>query len=142
MSELSHKQQMFCREYLIDLNATQAAIRAGYHRNSARQQGARLLTNAAIRKLLSELTQTKMDGLAIDAKTLLSDMLAVLSIAKQEVITKRGAQQINAFKGIADSVGKHVAVQAFKENLKLTGETITTITCTLVRPKVDNRPRK
>ena len=35
MGKLSHKQEMFCREYLLDLNATQAAIRAGYSKNTA-----------------------------------------------------------------------------------------------------------
>ncbi|WP_193065956.1 terminase small subunit, partial [Hafnia alvei] len=32
---LNDKQEMFCREYLIDLNATQAAIRAGYSEKTA-----------------------------------------------------------------------------------------------------------
>ena len=41
---LSLKQAQFVREYLIDLNATQAAIRTGYSAKTAKQQGARLLT--------------------------------------------------------------------------------------------------
>lgn len=41
---LSAKQRRFCEEYIKDSNATQAAIRAGYAENSAKQQGARLLT--------------------------------------------------------------------------------------------------
>lgn len=45
---LTPKQQRFVQEYLIDLNATQAAIRAGYSKRTAKQQGARLLTNADI----------------------------------------------------------------------------------------------
>ena len=39
-SKLTEKQKRFCDEYLIDLNATQAAIRAGYSENSARTQAA------------------------------------------------------------------------------------------------------
>jgi phage terminase small subunit len=54
MAGLSPKQERFAQEYLIDLNATQAAIRAGYSPRSAKQQGARLLTKddvqAAIQK--------------------------------------------------------------------------------------------
>jgi phage terminase small subunit len=42
---LNAKQQRFVDEYLIDLNATQAAIRAGYSPRTAKQQGARLLTD-------------------------------------------------------------------------------------------------
>jgi phage terminase small subunit len=45
---LTKKRMAFIREYLIDFNATQAAIRAGYSERSARSQGHRLLTNADI----------------------------------------------------------------------------------------------
>jgi len=48
MPNLTPKQQRFVQEYLIDLNATQAAIRAGYSKSTAKQQGSRLLTNADI----------------------------------------------------------------------------------------------
>ena len=44
-SKLSDKQEMFCKEYLVDLNATQAAIRAGYSRNTAQPASSRLLLN-------------------------------------------------------------------------------------------------
>jgi phage terminase small subunit len=45
---LNPKRAAFVREYLIDLNATQAAIRAGYSPKTARAQGCRLLTDADI----------------------------------------------------------------------------------------------
>jgi phage terminase small subunit len=47
-NELTPKQRAFVREYLIDLNATQAAIRAGYSANSAEVEGSRLLRNAKV----------------------------------------------------------------------------------------------
>lgn len=43
-AKLAAKQQRFCDEYLIDLNATQAAIRAGYSPGTAEQAASRLLT--------------------------------------------------------------------------------------------------
>jgi phage terminase small subunit len=46
--ELTPKQRRFVDEYLMDLNATQAAIRAGYSTHTAEQQGARLLGNAKV----------------------------------------------------------------------------------------------
>lgn len=46
---LTAKQQLFAKEYLIDLNATQAAIRAGYNPNSANEQASRLLAKSNIR---------------------------------------------------------------------------------------------
>lgn len=45
---LTVKQERFVQEYLIDLNATQAAIRAGYSESTANQQGSRLLANVKI----------------------------------------------------------------------------------------------
>ena len=45
---LTEKQKRFVEEYLIDLNATQAAIRAGYSAKTANEQGARLLVNVSI----------------------------------------------------------------------------------------------
>lgn len=52
---LTDKQEMFCREYLVDLNATQAAIRAGYSDKTARSQANRMLTNVDIEKRIQEL---------------------------------------------------------------------------------------
>ena len=46
---MTTKQQRFVEEYLIDLNATQAAIRAGYSAKTANEQGARLLANVSVR---------------------------------------------------------------------------------------------
>ena len=47
--KLTPKQQLFVSEYLIDLNGTQAAIRAGYSHKTANEQSARLLANVSIR---------------------------------------------------------------------------------------------
>lgn len=56
MSEkkLTPKQERFVQEYLIDLNATQAAIRAGYSKKTANPQGARLLANVSVQAAISE----------------------------------------------------------------------------------------
>lgn len=48
LGSLTTKREMFVREYLIDLNATQAAIRAGYSRKSASSQGDHLLREPAV----------------------------------------------------------------------------------------------
>jgi len=47
---LTPKQRIFCREYLLDLNATQAAIRAGYSQKTADPQGPRLLGNVRVQR--------------------------------------------------------------------------------------------
>ncbi len=45
---MSPKQQRFAEEYVVDHNATQAAIRAGYSERTAKQQGSRLLTKVDV----------------------------------------------------------------------------------------------
>lgn len=52
--DLTPKQARFVDEYLIDLNATQAAIRAGYSAHTANEQGSRLLANVSIQAALAE----------------------------------------------------------------------------------------
>lgn len=53
--KLTAKQERFCHEYLIDLNATQAAIRAGYSRKTAKMAGSRLMTNDVIGRRIGEM---------------------------------------------------------------------------------------
>lgn len=54
VANLTAKQQRFCDEYLIDLNATQAAIRAGYSEKTACEQGARLLANVKVQAYIQK----------------------------------------------------------------------------------------
>ena len=63
----------FCQEYILDLNATQAAIRAGYSKNGARVTGHRLLTDTNIRTNIqnrkvqrSERTKIKADDVVLE----------------------------------------------------------------------------
>jgi phage terminase small subunit len=50
--KLTLKQEMFCREYLVDLNGTQAAIRAGYSEDTAKEIASQNLTKLNIKKKL------------------------------------------------------------------------------------------
>lgn len=80
MSELTEKQKRFCQEYVIDLNATQAAIRAGYSENSAGQIGEQNLKKLEIENFIKELQSDKSDELNIT----FNDMLRIeLSIAQK-----------------------------------------------------------
>lgn len=51
---MNAKQKRFCDEYLIDCNATQAAIRAGYSKKTAKVTGAKLLTNANLKNYIDK----------------------------------------------------------------------------------------
>lgn len=61
--KLTPKQKAFVDEYLIDLNATQAAIRAGYSKKTARSQGQRLLTNVDIQQAIEKRMDEKKEDL-------------------------------------------------------------------------------
>lgn len=52
---MTPKKERFCKEYVIDLNGTQAAIRAGYSTKTAKEQAARLLTNVNVQARVKEL---------------------------------------------------------------------------------------
>jgi len=54
MANLTSKQESFVREYAIDMNATQAAIRAGYSEKAAYSQGHRLLKNVEITEAIED----------------------------------------------------------------------------------------
>lgn len=51
------KQQIFCEEYLKDLNATQAAIRTGYSKKTAYSQGQRLLKKVEVQNRIKEIRE-------------------------------------------------------------------------------------
>lgn len=69
---LPPKQQRFVEEYLIDLNATQAAIRAGYSARTAEQQGPRLLGNIRVAEALREAQAARSEKTRIDAAWVLN----------------------------------------------------------------------
>ncbi len=56
---LTERQRRWIEEYLVDPNATQAAIRAGYSVPGARVQGVENLTNPSIRQILAEERQAR-----------------------------------------------------------------------------------
>lgn len=67
-SALNPKQERFVQEYLIDLNATQAAIRAGYSEKTAAEQSSRLLTNVKVKAAVEAGQQKSAEaaGISVD----------------------------------------------------------------------------
>lgn len=70
---LTRKQQLFVAEYLIDLNATNAAIRAGYSENSAQEQASRLLSKAIVSEEIERKQGKKLGKLEISAERVLQE---------------------------------------------------------------------
>ena len=62
---LTPKQERFCQEYVIDFNATQAAIRAGYSPKTAPEQGCQNLIKLNVQERIAELKQKASDIIEI-----------------------------------------------------------------------------
>ncbi|WP_147196011.1 terminase small subunit [Pantoea sp. CCBC3-3-1] len=156
---LTDKQEMFCREYLIDLNATQAAIRAGYSEKTAPTIACENLIKPNVQERIAQLKAERNEQLNIDAAYVLRrlveiDQMDVLDIVKDDLSLKpvtewpatwrryisgfdvaemfenTGEDGARELAGILKKIkwpdkvknlellGKHVTVQAFKENVK------------------------
>ena len=151
MAKLTDKQELFAREYLKDLNATQAAIRAGYSEKTAKEAGYENLTKPHVLELVAELKAQRIQQTGIDAAYVLRrlveiDEMDVLDIllANGELkpikdwpkvwrttlsgmdVTEMAGDAAGLLKKIKwpdkvknlELLGKHVTVQAFKDNVK------------------------
>ena len=78
MAKLTAKQQRFCDEYLIDLNATQAAIRSGYSEKTARAIGNENLTKPDIKEYIEQRMAEKEKALIADQDEVLKYLTSVL----------------------------------------------------------------
>lgn len=78
MAKLTAKQQRFCDEYLIDLNATQAAIRAGYSEKNARNIASENLAKPNIREYIDARMAEKEKSLIADQDEVLRYLTSVL----------------------------------------------------------------
>ena len=73
-TKLTTKQDLFCREYIIDLNATKAAIRAGYSKKSAHVLGTQTLKIPKIRDRIDQLVGNRGNRLEISADNVLKEL--------------------------------------------------------------------
>lgn len=84
MASLKDERQIrFVEEYIKDLNATQAAIRAGYSKKTARSQGARLLTNVDILEAIQEAKEERSERTKIDQDYVLTNIQKVIERCMQ-----------------------------------------------------------
>ncbi len=90
-SKFSPKQKRFITEYPKDMNATQAAIRAGYSPKTAYSQGQRLLKKAEIKKAIEDLIRSiRRDNIADIEEVLEFYSLAVRGQVDEEVVVVEG----------------------------------------------------
>lgn len=84
---MTEKQKLFCDEYLIDLNATQAAIRAGYSEKYAHTNASKLLRNTTIREYIENRIAEKEDKLIAKQNEVLKYLTSVMrGESKSEIV--------------------------------------------------------
>ena len=86
MPKLTAKQARFVHEYLVDLNATQAAIRAGYKPSNARQVAADNMSKANIQQAVQEAREAREKATMYDANWI---MAQIARIAEDETQAAR-----------------------------------------------------
>lgn len=113
MANLTPKQQRFVEEYLIDLNATQAAIRAGYSEKTAKSVGHENLTKPDIAKAIQEAQES------LSNKTQLTVDMVVQGLLKEAQDYADGSTQSARVSAWAH-LGKHLGM--FKDKVEHSGK--------------------
>lgn len=113
-SDLTPKHEAFVREYLVDLNATQAAIRAGYSPKTARQVGAENLSKPVIQAFVSKLIQERASRVEVSADTVLSELLKLAMTDIGQAFKEDGS--LKAIHDMPEDVRRAIAgVDVFEE---------------------------
>lgn len=143
MGRLTPKQEAFCREYMIDLNGTRAAIRAGYSERSAKMTAGRMMTNDDVLERIAELKAARGAASSMNAKAVLDELIGLLSLDAADLVDEhnnplpmhrwpkkwrqfivgfevkeQGEAMISKFKlpdrvRVIELIGKHIGVNAF-----------------------------
>lgn len=126
---MNARQKRFCDEYLIDCNATQAAIRAGYSAKTAKITGAKLLTNANLKAYIEEQLEKIHNEKTADAQEVLEYLTAVMRGQHTEQVLKLVGEGVQTITDIdvaakerikaAELIGKRYGL--FKDNLDVRG---------------------
>ena len=108
MAKLTAKQQIFCDEYLIDLNATQAAIRAGYSKKTAHVIGTENLEKPAIKEFLSTRQQARQERTEINQDYVLTVIQETIERCRVQNAEKQFDPR-HVLKG-CELLGKHLNI--------------------------------
>ena len=133
--KLTPKQEMFVREYLVDLNGTQAAIRAGYSPKTANEQASRLLANVNVAPFIQAGMNKRAQDVEITATYVLEGIKKTIErCAQAEPVYDKDGNPTGEYKFESSAVlrgyellGKHLKLFTDKVeqsgNISLTVET-------------------
>lgn len=105
---LTTKQQRFVEEYVVDFNATQAAIRAGYSEQAARQTASENLSKPNIARAVAELTQKATRATQLTREMVIDGLLDIATNGRSESARARSWELL----------GKHLGM--FTDRLEVT----------------------
>lgn len=122
MKKLTSKQELFCREYIIDFNATQAAIRAGYKPNAAYAMGHENLSKPEIAEYIDRLKAERAEKVGISAQWVLDKAVELFNKCMEaEPVLSASGENLGYAKFNPSSaakalelIGKHVNIRAFE----------------------------
>lgn len=123
---MTPKQERFCLEYMVDLNATQAAIRAGYSEATAEYQASRLLSNVKVKLKISELQAKQQERTEVTADMVIKELASIAfadikdfaKITEHIAEDENGARAYNAVSlALTDSIplDKRKAIAGIKQ---------------------------
>lgn len=104
MAKLTERQKRFCDEYMIDLNATKAAMRAGYSEKTANEQGARLLANVSVREQLDRLLGERREQTKLQQYRVLRE-LSQIGFANVDLEAVKPSEKLKALEMLMKHLG-------------------------------------
>ncbi len=113
-TKMTTKQKLFCDEYLIDLNATQAAIRAGYSQKTAGAMGAENLKKPYIREYIDKRLAEIEDALVAKQDEVMKYLTSVMRREKKEHVVVTLSRETSTY--VPDDEGK-MRKQTIKEEI-------------------------
>ena len=107
---MTPKQHRFVAEYLVDLNAHQAALRAGYSPRTAAQQGSRLLKNVDVQAAIATQQAQQLEAVEVRIEDVLRDLKAIAhtdlrALSQQSGVPARWADKLKALELLMKHLG-------------------------------------
>jgi phage terminase small subunit len=118
---LTPKQQEFINEYMIDLNASAAAVRAGYSPKTSMEQGYQLLHKTSVAEAIAKEQEKRAGKVGLDAEWVLRRLKAISDRCMQEepVMRREGSEWVESGEYKFDSNGANKATELIGKHLKL-----------------------
>lgn len=114
--KLTAKQKAFCREYVINHNATQSATKAEYSKKTAYSQGQRLLKKDEIKNEIERLEKKNIEKVTVTAQEILTELKRIAFDLQDEKITYK--DKLRAL----ELLGKHLGMFIEKQEVSLKAE--------------------